>query len=154
MRILVLVWLLYVATPVFAGSENFLKRGNILNETSKPCAFTQTVKEQNSYFYGKMTSNIGVLTFDDPKCMVGKGAALEVNKMMINNAIARWYSQPDAEFQTRVPELLKGNSLQEKGQCIQSKKYPMVSITVDYVIQNDSITRVMHGTGMAGCSLK
>jgi len=151
--LLVFALLLYFATPAFSGAERFPKKGGILNESSKPCAYTQAVEEQSSYFYGKMTGNVGVLTFDDPQCMTSKGIALNVNKMMINNAISRWYSHPDADFRTRVPELSKGNSFQKKGQCIQSKKYPMVSITVDYVVQNDSIIRVLHGTGMVGCSL-
>ena len=83
--------------------------------------------------------------------MSDKGLGLDVNKMMINNIISRWYSHRDAKFQTRVSEMFNGSLMQKKGKCIQSKTYPLIGITVDYLIENNSITGVIHGSSIQGC---
>ena len=47
-------------------------------------------------------------------------------------------------FQTGVSELFSGSLMQKKGKCIQSKTYPVVGITVDYVIDQKRIIGVIH----------
>jgi len=42
--------------------------------------------------------------------------------------------------------------MQTKGMCIQSKTYPAFGITIDYVVVKDSITRVIHGSSIQGCT--
>ncbi len=84
--------------------------------------------------------------------MSDNGLGLDVNKMMINNIISKWYSHSDADFQTRVSEMFNGSPLQKKGKCIQSKKYPIIGITVDYLIKGNSITGVIHGSSVQGCT--
>jgi hypothetical protein len=73
-----------------------------------------------------------------------------VNVMMINNVVSGWYSHSDAGFSTRKSEIKKANGLQIKGFCIQSRKYPLVSVAIDY-IGKSSITSVKHSIGTGGC---
>ena len=93
----------------------------------------------------------GVITFDGPACMSEADVGLDVNKMMINNVIARWYSHRDAAFLTRGSELFPSSMMQKRGACIQSKKYPAIGITVDYEIKDNSIIRVRHGSSVQEC---
>jgi hypothetical protein len=67
---------------------------------------------------------MGILTFDDPRCMSASEFGLDVNKMMINHVITRWHSHPDAAFKTRVQDLYPTSMMQKRGLCIQSSKYP------------------------------
>ncbi|MBN1363295.1 MAG: hypothetical protein JW976_00670 [Syntrophaceae bacterium] len=135
-----------------AGPERYLKNGYIQNDKGEKCWYTQVVKENNTYFHGSLKGTNGIITFDNPMCMSDSGLGLDVNKMMINNIISRWYSHSDADFQTRVSEMYNGSMLQKKGKCIQSKKYPLVGITVDYFIKGNSITGVIHGSSVQGCT--
>ena len=134
-----------------AGAEQFLKRGYIQNDTAKKCWYTQKTDSESTYFHGSLKGRAGIISFDDPQCMSDSGVGLDVNKMMINNVKSRWYSHPDAKFQTRVPEMFNGSPLQKKGRCIQSKTYPIIGITIDYFTKNNSITRVIHGRAAQGC---
>ncbi len=78
-----------------------------------------------------LVTNVGTRS----TCMSDSGVGLFVNKMMINNTISKWYSHSVAAFQTRESEMFNGSELQKKGKCIQSKKYPLIGITVDYYIK-------------------
>ena len=42
-------------------------------------------------------------------------------------------------------------SFQSKGQCIQSKKYPIIAIAIDYIIESDSIAKVVYSPAVGGC---
>lgn len=134
-----------------AGPTNALKKGYIQNDKGEECWYTQIIKENNNYFHATLKGTNGIITFDNPNCMSGRGLSMDVNKMMINNILSRWYSRPDAAFQTRVSEMYNGSALQKKGRCIQSKKYPDMGITVDYFIKDDSIVGVIHGNSVLGC---
>ena len=83
--------------------------------------------------------------------MSDNGLSLDINKMMINNIISYWYSHSDAKFQTHVSEMFNGSLMQKKGKCIQSKTYPLIGVMVDYFIENNSITGVIHGSSIQGC---
>ena len=135
-----------------AGPERYLRRGYIQSDTGKKCWYTQKTDPDSTHFHGTMKGTVGIMTFDDPQCMSDSGVGLDTNMMMINNIISRWYSQPDARFRTRVPEMRKGSLLQKKGRCIQSATYPAVGIAVDYLIRNKSITAVIHGSTVQGCT--
>jgi len=135
-------------TSNFIGPENAPKQGYILNSEGQKCWYNQRIKENNSYFHKSMKGTNGIIKFKNPSCMPNNST----NKMMINNVISRWYSHSDANFQTRVSELYDGSMMQIKGKCIQSKKYPIIGITVDYFIENDNITGVIHGSSIQGCT--
>lgn len=134
-----------------AGPERYLKKGYIQNDNGEKCWYTQKTNKNSTYFHGSLKGTVGIITFDDSQCMSDKGLGLDVNKMMINNIISRWYSHRDAKFQTRVSEMFNGSLMQKKGKCIQSKTYPLIGITVDYLIENNSITGVIHGSSIQGC---
>lgn len=134
------------------AADGFQPKGYILNDRGDKCWYTQVTDQEGTYFHGKLKGRMGTITFDDPRCMSEADVGLDVNKMMINNVIARWYSHSDAAFQTRVSELFPGSMMQEKGFCIQSGKYPIIGITVDYEVQDKSIIRVRHGSSVQGCT--
>lgn len=134
-----------------AAPQKSLKRGFIKNDQGEKCWYGQEYKEQVVYFTEKHTQNIGVMTFDDPDCMSDKGLGLDANKMVINNVISRWYSHSDANFKTHPSELYSGSRLQIKGQCMQSETYSIIGILLDYKIENDSITQVVHGSSVGAC---
>ena len=149
---------LYICVIVFGICQSTAHaqqpKGYIQNHKGEKCWYTQITTEAATYFHSDgITSNTSTLTFDNPTCMADDGESflLDVNKMMINNVITRPYSHSDANFQTRVSELLPTSLLQIKGQCIQSKKYPLIGVTIDYIIRNRSITQVKHGPAAGGC---
>lgn len=141
-----------VIASTSTASADFLRKGYISNDEGKKCWYKQTAKNSDKYFHKSLTSNTHTLQFDDSKCMADSGLGLGINKMMINNIITRSYSHDDAAFQTRSEELFKGSLLQTKGQCIQSKTYEIIGVTVDYIINNKSITKVIHGASAGSCS--
>lgn len=143
---------LLIGSPVFAGSTLFQQRGYIQNDQGEQCWYHQEIVEGSHYFHDGVTASIGVLRFDDPTCMNASEFGQTVNKMMINNVIARWYSRSDANFQTREIELFPTSLFQKRGQCIQSKKYPATGIVVDYEESRTSIVRVRHGMSAQGCT--
>ena len=143
---------IFCYTSANAGPTGALKKGYIQNDQGQKCWYKQTIKENNTYFYSSLKDTNCIITFDNPNCMSDSGLGQEVNIMMINNIISRWYSHRDANFQTRNSELFSGSMFQEKGKCIQSKKYPIIGITVDYLIRNNSITGVIHGSSVQGCT--
>ncbi|MFW2440925.1 MAG: hypothetical protein ACN4GR_16335 [Arenicellales bacterium] len=152
MKALAIILLLSVSSIANAGPTGALKKGYIQNDKGGKCWYTQEVKKDNTYFHGSMKGSNGVITFDDPACMSDSGVGLLVNKMMINNILSKWYSHSDAKFLTRESEMYSGSALQKKGQCIQSATYPAIGITVDYQITNNSITGVIHGSSIQGCT--
>jgi hypothetical protein len=143
--------LISCASIIEADASNYPQRGYIQNDSGKKCWYTQKTDGNNKYFHG-MKNTVGIITFDDPQCMSASEIGLMVNKMMINNVITRWYSHPDANFQTRESALYPSSLFQKKGKCIQSKKYSGVGVTVDYFIRNNSITGVIHGLAIQGCT--
>ncbi|MFO7971451.1 MAG: hypothetical protein R6U40_06850 [Desulfobacterales bacterium] len=136
-----------------AQSSRYQKRGFIQNANGDQCWYTQVVKKDNTYFHENIKGDNGIITFDDPICMSDGGSSfnMEVNKMMINNVVARWYSHSDANFKTRVPQMFRTSDLQINGYCIQSEKYPLIGITIDYFLEGNSITGVIHGSSIMGC---
>jgi len=149
-------WILAVSlitsTLVHADTSKFQKKGYIQNDSGGKCWYAQTVDPKSKYFHGNLAGAVGTIRFDDPACMKDSGIGLGTNKMMINNTISRWYSHADAAFQTRKQELYPSSLMQKKGSCIQSKKYAPIGITVDYILAGSSITKVLHGTALQGCS--
>lgn len=144
------IFIISLALPVYAGPSKYQKKGYVQNEQGEKCWYTQKTDTNNTYFHG-MQNTVGIITFDNPQCMSGKGVAMDTNKMMINILISQWYSHSDAKFRTRTTELFKSSALQKKGQCIQSQTYPAIGITVDYFIKDDSITGAIHGQSIQGC---
>jgi hypothetical protein len=156
LNVKVIAWLMLISLfgsgAALAGPTGALKKGYIQNDKGDKCWYTQVIKENSTYFYGLLGDTNGIITFDNPNCMSDSRLDLDVNKMMINNNISRWYSHSDADFQTRVSEMYNGSMMQKKGKCIQSKKYPIIGITVDYFIEGNSITGVIHGSSALGCT--
>jgi hypothetical protein len=136
----------------FSRPTGALNNGFIQNDKGEKCWYTQVVKENSTYFHGTLKGTNGIITFDNATCMSDSGLGLDMNKMMINNIISRWYSHRDADFKARVSEMFNGSALQKKGKCIQSKKYPIIGITIDYFIKGNSIAGVIHGSSVQGCA--
>lgn len=143
---------LFITTHLAADVDKFQRKGYIQNDNGDKCWYTQQVDSQSKYFHGTLTGYAGIIKFDDANCMSDHGIGLDTNKMMINNLISRWYSHSDAKFKTRASELYKGSALQKKGQCMQSGTYATIGITVDYIVENDSIVEVRHGASVQGCT--
>jgi hypothetical protein len=144
--------LLSITSLQLHAAGNFQPNGHIQNDRGESCTYTQATDPKSTYFHGTLTSRTGAITFDNPTCMSESDVGLDVNKMMINNVISRWYSHSDAAFQTRVSELYPGSMMQKKGSCIQSQKYPAIGIAIDYEIRNGSIVSVRHSSSVQGCT--
>jgi len=139
-----------LAPATFADSNKFQSKGFISNDNGEKCWYQQEVLNDQKYFHESMTSTIGEITFDDAQCMKDSGIGLDTNKMMINNIISRWYSHADANFDTK--NLYKTSMAQQQGQCMQSRTYPIIGITVDYIVSDRSIVKVLHGPSLQGCT--
>jgi len=143
---------IFINGATVAGPTGALKKGYIQNDKGENCWYTQIEKENNTYFHDALKGTNGVITFINPTCMSDSGIGLDVNKMLINNIVARWYSHSDADFKTRASEMYNGSPMQKKGKCIQSKRYPDMGITIDYFITGNSITGVIHGSSVLACT--
>ena len=126
------------------------RRGHINNIDGEACRFEQTV--QNEQYLHKINGLTGNLVFDDPHCMKTEGSARDINMRQIANFITRPYSHRDAAFQTRVSQYRSSSALQERGVCIQSRKYPNIGVVVEFQISNGHITGVKHSTAVQGCT--
>lgn len=147
-----MMFTLLIANICMAGPAKDLKRGFVKNDQGEKCWYNQEFRDGVVYFTKKNTQNVGVMIFDNPNCMSDKGLGLDTNKRMINNIVSRWYSHSDANFQTHPSELYSGSRFQIKGQCMQSKTYSIIGILLDYKIENDSITQVVHGSSVGACT--
>jgi hypothetical protein len=142
-----------LSPEAWSGAERFLKKGYVQNDNGTKCWYTQKVDNNSKHFHQSedLVGTVGIITFDDSGCMSDSGGGLGANKMMINNVISRWYSHSDANFGTRDQELYSTSALQKVGKCMQSATYPIIGITVDYVEQENSISKVYHGSSIGGC---
>ena len=140
-----------LASVPCAFAQGVQRAGYVISASGAKCAFNQRFENESGYFHGSLKGKRGVISFNDPGCMKADSASLDINKMMINNTVGRWYSHADANFLTRAEELFRTSELQSRGQCIQSQRYPTIGITVDYVIQGGAIVEVSHGPAVMGC---
>lgn len=127
-------------------------KGFIQNEDGARCHYTQRVEKNIHYFSYELTGNVGVLVFDDPRCMSETALGQMVNINMINNVIVRWYAREPQHMMTREGELYPTSFKQVRGKCIQSSKHELLGVTVDYIERDGSIVEVRHGIAAAGCS--
>lgn len=133
-----------------AGPEKFESRGFISNDAGEKCWYRQKVIPDALYFHGEsISSTIGEIVFDDPRCMGDSGEGLDANKVLINEVIATWYSHPDADFDTQ--NLRNFGLYQEVGKCMQARSYAAIAIAIDYVVADQSIVKVVHGPTLEGC---
>ena len=115
--------------------------GGIEAGDGRYCAFKRVVKENSTYFYGDdLTCNHVVLTFRSPTCMKDTDA----NRKKINELVSKPYSHADANFQTIPRYTKKRAALQVEGYCIQSLKYSLIGVAIDYVVEGGYITSVIH----------
>ena len=126
------------------ASSHHRPKGFIRNLDGNKCWFLQNMKKADTYFHSEITANTATLVFDDPKCMSAEGWEADVNIMMINNFIAYPYSHRDAAFMSRPEELREGGLFQIRGKCIQSAKYALVAVAVDYIVEGRFIVAVKH----------
>ena len=149
MKILFLFILALLPITAHAADIRGLKRGYIISQSGEKCWYTQSIQENSHHFFGRATQNVTVMTFDEDDCMSYKDDfQLAVNEQQINNIISRWYSHPDAAFMTNPGKLKAPSGLQTTGWCMQSTKYPLIAITIDYISNDGAITEVMHGQGL------
>lgn len=127
-------------------------KGFIQNADGDQCWYRQVTMKDDTRLFKTLTANTSVLAFDEPGCMWGDAARLDINKTMINNVISRWYSHSDAAFMTRARDLRPARPEQARGVCIQSEKYPMIGIAVEYVGEG-TIEQVYHTAQVVGCDL-
>lgn len=146
--ILILVFIPQIA---ISGPQKALKKGFILNDQGQKCWYTQEFRDQVVYFTKKHTQDIGIIRFDDKNCMAESELGFNINKTNINKLISRWYSHKDANFLTNSTELFSSSMLQLKGECMQSQTYSSQGILVDYIIEGNSVTEVVHGSSVGGC---
>lgn len=133
-----------------AGPEKFLEKGFISNDAGDQCWYQQKVISDALHFHGDaISTTIGEIVFDDPQCMRAEGEGLDVNKTLINEVLATWYSHPDADFDTK--NLHESSLYQEVGVCMQSRSYAAIGIAIEYVVSDQSIVRVFHGPTLEGC---
>ena len=142
------VLLAVCVTQTTAGPQ---PKGYIANHSGAQCWYTQSVSPDAQYFH-KIPGKSYELKFDDPQCMKAGGLEADINKMMMNNAIARNYSHADAKFMTRTSDLMRSSALQVKGICIQSATYPSAGVAVDYQTAGSSIQSVRHAATLGQCS--
>ena len=144
-----------IATSAIAGPREAQKRGYILNNEGGKCWYNSSLVEAGKHFFrGSMTGTAGVITFDNPTCMKDgylEEIGREINIELINTIMSRWYSHSDAKFQTGADKLYSGSLFQIRGQCIQSLTYPNIGIVVDYIVDDNSIVKVMHIMALRGC---
>lgn len=139
---------------VSVQAEAYLKKGYIQNDQGQKCWYAQAVDPDSTYFHGTMKGTVGIMTFDDARCM----AASDANRTMIINVVSRWYSHADAAFRTHPEQLYPGSLAQTRGRCVQSATYPAVGITIDFVVERDasterqSIVQAIHGSSLQGCT--
>lgn len=137
-----------ISNALNAAPEQGNKRGFIQNEEGTKCWYNQTLVSGQSYFHKKgMTDTQGLIEFDNSECM----EVTDINKRMINNVITRWYSFPDANFATRANEMYRTSMFQVRGRCIQSRKYEIIGVLVDYLGDGKHISKVIHGVSVQGC---
>jgi hypothetical protein len=133
-----------------AGPEKFPERGFISNDAGDKCWYQQKIISNALHFHGDaISTTIGEIVFDDPQCMRDPGTGLDVNKTLINELLASWYSHPDADFDTK--NLHQSSLYQEVGVCMQSRSYAAIGIAIAYVVSDQSIVRVLHGPTLEGC---
>jgi hypothetical protein len=133
-----------------AGPEKFQERGFVSNDAGAKCGYRQTVISGALHFHGDaIATTIGEIVFDDPQCMADSGQGLGANKSMINKLISTWYSHPDANFDTT--NLRKTSLYQVVGECMQSRSYAAIGVAIEYIVENQSITKVVHGPTLEGC---
>ena len=117
-----------------------MKKGYINNEDGEKHWYSQTM-EKMKYFHS-MDANTHILVFDKP--MVDT----DINKMMINNIVKRWYGVSDCKFKK---ETGTKSIFQKKGFCFQSENYKRIVIVIDYIVDGDFIIKVYHAQGIAPC---
>lgn len=144
-----LLWLLLCLPPLEAMADPQPK-GHIANDSGKACHYSQTTTRGTKYFH-QIPGSHSTLTFLDPACMKDSGLGLDINKMMINNVLARWYSHSGPAFKTEPKQMYRTSVLRVRGQCIQSGKYPGIGIAVEYTIRQNSITEVRHTATVGAC---
>ena len=130
-------------------------KGTIINDMGEPCWFKQgaTKLESESYFFNGTTGSDTLLLFDHRDCMKTSLGDLGMGIMqrLINDRIADWYSNEDADFQTKPSELHPTSMGQTRGWCMQSATYPLIGVLVEYFVDEGSITAVLHGMALGGC---
>ncbi|GEM_PF-1909029 len=133
-----------------AGPERFPATGFVVNAAGQQCRYRQKVVSNALHFHGDaISTTIGEMTFDDPRCMQVTDDEPDAGKVAINRLIATWYSHPDADFDTE--HLYKTSLYQEVGVCMQSRSYAAIGIAIDYVVEDGHIVRVFHGPTLEGC---
>lgn len=140
--------LLAIAIAGAATAANQPK-GHIINVDGEKCTFTQTTVSE-AYLHS-IPANTGNLVFDNENCMNATDVALLVNQSMIAGFITRGYSHADAAFQTKIGQFKSSSSLQVRGICIQSAKYPIVGVVAEFQIKGDHIVGVKHAMSVQGC---
>lgn len=150
-------WILTAASlagllPIACDAREFLRAGYILNHDGTKCSYMQSTDQDGTYFHDGLLATTGHIVFDDPQCMSWtEDWQKHINLTMINNVVGRWYGRGDADYGTSPDELRQHSSLQKKGQCVQSKRYPALGFVVDVELGNSAVVGVWHASAVNGC---
>ena len=131
------------------------RKGYIISEVGEQCWFVQgMLEEAYGYFFDSGTGfDTALMLFDKSDCMTAETAVgMEWNQRMVNTAISRWYSLPDAAFGVKPSELSDSAFLMARGWCMQSVTYPTKSVLIDYFVnESRNLVAVVHTAGVGGC---
>lgn len=155
--------LVHAQTP---DPEGFNKMGFISNSKGENCWYKQIYERDGKHFLSPNLSlkntHVRTMIFDDPHCMSSTvdGESHDVidfneriNKKMIAHQIRRWwegsYVIDSSSFD--IEKLEVPGMFQHRGQCIQSREFPIHGIAIEYFIRENSITKVVYSPTAGGC---
>ena len=131
-----------------------LKSGYVHNEWGDQCEYVQhaTHRDASSYFFDKYPGSENIMVFSDQKCMTPDVLGMGYLQKQVNVLLAKWYSaNSDAAFKTEPRDLSMTRKIRDRGWCMQSAKYPLSSVLIEYFVDEGRLVAVMHTDGIAGC---
>ncbi len=131
-----------------------LLNGQLQNDKGDFCWYTQlaTTEDSRSYFYETLTGSDTLMVFDKGCMTAATPIGMSFFQRTVNEIIGRWYSKPDAAFQTKPIDLYPSSQFQENGWCMQSATYPTQAVAIEYFGDADVLAAVVHNITIGGCT--
>ena len=134
-----------------------LSEGYLYGFGGHECRYVQVATSGSGpdYFAEGHQASVTLMVFDDAVCMTytddisNAGDRIKVLAMIyaqtqVNQQLARWYSNPDADFMTDPDELQRPSIAKLKGWCMQSRKYPYIAVAIEYFTDEGGLRSVIH----------
>jgi hypothetical protein len=131
--------------------------GSLPNDRGQRCDFHQYTLNGVRYFHDLSPDvdefPIGVIVFDDSKCM--RGVAINgdqsLNAETINRFVAKqWFDKPD-QARVAVNSLLMPDDASLHGLCMVPAPGASVTVLLQYVVEDDSIVAVLQSDSGGTC---